>query len=252
MSQGPDALTQKERETLRLLVGGHDAKSIARHLGLSVHTVNERLRDARRKMGTSSSREAARLLLDAEGNPPQLLGDKRFGDASAAAQVASSPHRPQGSGSLRRTGWMIGGIAMSLALAFLTFTALSGGSEGAAAPPAAPLAASAAETAAVAAGKQWLALLDAGKWDASYAATGKTFRSLNTLAKWTEVSQRVRTPLGAMLSRELKTVDFVPAPPQGYWIVKFRTDYAGKAGATETLSLAWEDGAWKVAGVTID
>lgn len=248
MSHGPDALTQKEKETLRLLVGGHDAKSIARHLGLSVHTVNERLRDARRKMGTSSSREAARLLLDVEGNTPKLLGDKRFGDASAPAPVEGSPHRPEGSGRLRRAGWMIGGIAMSLALAFYALTALSGSADTAAAPPAA----STAETAAVDAGRQWLALLDAGNWSASYAATGKTFRAPNTLAKWTEVSQRVRTPLGAMRSRNLVTVDFVPAPPQGYWIVKFRTDYAGKTGAIETLSLAWEDGAWKVAGVFID
>ena len=53
-------LTEKEKQTLRQLVSGHDAKSMARELGLSVHTVNERLRDARRKMAVSSSREAAR------------------------------------------------------------------------------------------------------------------------------------------------------------------------------------------------
>jgi DNA-binding CsgD family transcriptional regulator len=39
-------LTEKERQTLRLMVRGHDAKSIARSLDLSIHTVNERLRDA--------------------------------------------------------------------------------------------------------------------------------------------------------------------------------------------------------------
>ncbi|MDQ2763305.1 MAG: LuxR C-terminal-related transcriptional regulator, partial [Pseudomonadota bacterium] len=42
-------LSDKEKQTLRLIVRGHDAKSIARSLGLSVHTINERLRDARRK-----------------------------------------------------------------------------------------------------------------------------------------------------------------------------------------------------------
>lgn len=77
------ALTEKEKQTLRLLVVGYDAKSMARHLGLSVHTINERLRDARRKMSVSSSREAARLLLDAEGEAPKYLGDKRLGDAAA-------------------------------------------------------------------------------------------------------------------------------------------------------------------------
>ena len=39
------ALTEKEKQTLRLLVIGYDAKSMARHLGLSIHTINERLRD---------------------------------------------------------------------------------------------------------------------------------------------------------------------------------------------------------------
>ena len=45
-----EALSEKEKQTLRLIVRGHDAKSTARTLGLSVHTINERLREARRKM----------------------------------------------------------------------------------------------------------------------------------------------------------------------------------------------------------
>lgn len=78
------ALTEKEKQTLRLIVRGHDAKSVARSLGLSVHTINERLRDARRKMAVSSSREAARLLLEAEGGDfgpatPDLSGDGESG-----------------------------------------------------------------------------------------------------------------------------------------------------------------------------
>ena len=66
VESGSWALSEKEKQTLRLIVRGHDAKSIARDLGLSVHTINERLRDARRKMAVSSSREAARLLLEVE------------------------------------------------------------------------------------------------------------------------------------------------------------------------------------------
>src|SRR3546814_9901564 len=73
---GIQALTEKEKETLRLLVDGHDAKSMARHLGLSVHTINERLRDARRKMSASSSREAARQLREIEGRHLEILRDK--------------------------------------------------------------------------------------------------------------------------------------------------------------------------------
>ena len=66
------ALTEKEKQTLRLMVRGHDAKSIARSLGLSVHTINERLRDARRKLAVSSSREAARMRAIVEGLRPEV------------------------------------------------------------------------------------------------------------------------------------------------------------------------------------
>ena len=45
MAHNVHALTEKEKQTLRLLLAGHDAKSMARKLDLSVHTVNERLRD---------------------------------------------------------------------------------------------------------------------------------------------------------------------------------------------------------------
>ncbi len=56
------ALTDKELEILRLLAAGHTVKSIAAELGRSESSINERLRDARRKTGVSSSRELARLL----------------------------------------------------------------------------------------------------------------------------------------------------------------------------------------------
>ena len=247
MSQGLDALTEKEKQTLRLLVSGYDAKSMARHLGLSVHTINERLRDARRKLAVSSSREAARQLRDVEGTAPELLGDKALRDASPATAVATLHQQPESSGTLRRAGWIVGGVFMTLALALAALTSLTGGAETVASTPAV----SASETAVLDASRQWMALLDAGNWEQSYLATSKAFRSVNTLQTWTDISRQVRTPLGAMQSRVLVAVDFAPTP-QGYWIVKFRSDYAGKPGAIETLSLVNEDGSWKVAGIVID
>lgn len=249
MNSALAALTDKEKQTLRLLLGGYDAKSMARYLGLSVHTVNERLRDARRKLGTSSSREAAHLLGEAEAPTPaalpQLLGDKPLGASPPMISAQPAPHREAGP---PRTGWIIGALAMSFALALSAYAALSGTAVTTPAPPAA----AAAETAAVEAGRQWLALLDAGDWAGSYAASGSAIRQLNPLAKWTEVQERVRPPLGAMLSRDLVTVNFAPAPPSGYWIVKFRSTYANRASVIETLSLAWEDGRWKVTGIMLD
>ena len=61
MPDGYDSLTEKEKETLRLVVRGHDAKSMARQLSLSVHTINERLRAARRSNSAAPISQARRM-----------------------------------------------------------------------------------------------------------------------------------------------------------------------------------------------
>lgn len=255
MTAGLDALTEKEKDALRLLLRGHDAKSSARELGLSVHTVNERLREALRKLGVTSSREAVRRLLAEEGKTPEApsetLGDKALGDASegdaAADRTASATRRLPVLAT-------IGVLAMSLVLAALLVPA-SPLSVLPAAAPASVLAASTAETDAAAAARaaeNFLKLVDESRWTESYAATGAEFRRLNTLAAWSEVSQRVRPPLGKVLTRDLVGNEWVPAPPAGYRLIKFRSAYANGTQQTESLSLAWEDGAWKVAGITFD
>ncbi len=255
MTTGIDALTERERHTLRLILRGHDAKSAARELGLSVHTINERLRDARRKLGVTSSREAARRLLAEEGEQtPEILGDKAIGDApeaiAAALMTASATRRWAGS---RPALALIGVFAMSLVLAALLFPA-SPLSVMAPAPIAARASAAAESEAAAAAraAEDFLMLIDENRWAESYAATGTEFRRLNTLERWSEVSARARPPLGKLLTRDLVGNEYVPAPPEGYRLVKFRSSYAGGTRQTESLSLAWEDGAWKVAGITFD
>jgi DNA-binding CsgD family transcriptional regulator len=263
MMTGPDALTSKEKETLRLILRGHDAKSSARELGLSVHTVNERLREARRKLGVTSSREAARRLLAEEGeapeNPPQFHADKALGDA-AEAPIAADMTAPAN----LRWAWFglgpglaltsIGVLAMSLIFAALLLPAslVSTPTAPAVSAAAATTAAEPDVAAAARAAEDFLALVDEGRWAESYAATGAQFRQLNTLERWTEVSEQVRPPLGKTLTRDIVGNEFVPAPPQGYQLIKFRSTYANGTQQTESVSLAWEEGAWKVAGVTFE
>ena len=55
-----------------------------------------------------------------------------------------------------------------------------------------------------------------------------------------------------MISRILISQENLPAPPYGYEVVKFRTAFANKADAVETVSLDREDGRWRVVGVTIE
>jgi DNA-binding CsgD family transcriptional regulator len=112
----PEALTDKELEILRLLAGGHTVKSIATRLDRSEASINERLREARRKTGVGSSRELARLL-DA-----QKIWDKNIdlsADASSA-EIEAGP--PPGRGRWSK-GQMMMLIAIPLAAAGLLLTA---------------------------------------------------------------------------------------------------------------------------------
>lgn len=249
MSHGYHALTEKEKQTLRLLLTGYDAKSMARHLGLSVHTINERLRDARRKLGTSSSREAARLLRGIEDQDPELLGDKGLGDAPAPGTAQTVLQPAQGDGKWRRTGWIVGGSVMTISLALLALAALSGGGD---VPAAAPPAVSSAQSPAVDAALRWLALVDGEDWKGAYAETGQSFRRNNTVEGWTAAATGVRAQYGVTSGRSLISSEWMPAPPNGYRIVKFRATTSKRGAIVETLSLAEEGGAWKMVGIVID
>jgi DNA-binding CsgD family transcriptional regulator len=240
-----DALTEKEKQTLRLIVRGHDAKSVAVTLGLSVHTINERLRDARRKLAVSSSREAARLLLDAE--TPENLGDTRIGDDADRAANDQEQAPVIGAGpARRRLPLLIGVMLMTFALGLLALTLLPGTNQAPPPPTTAPA------TPAPDAARQFLELVDAGRWTDSYARFGAAFRKLNSEAVWSEVSQRVRPPLGAVVSRAVLSRETIPVPPAGVEMLKFRTRFATGGEKVETVTLNQEGGDWKVVGVTIE
>lgn len=108
-----------------------------------------------------------------------------------------------------------------------------------------------AEAEAERAARDWLLLSDQGRWRDGWSATSNSFRKLNTLERWIEVSQKVRVPLGAVISRTSIGQDRVPVPPSGVEVIKFRTSFLNKADAVETVSLAREDGEWKVVGISI-
>jgi DNA-binding CsgD family transcriptional regulator len=252
-TSGLEALTEKEKQTLRLIVRGHDAKSTARTLDVSVHTINERLREARRKLAVSSSREAARLLLQAEdaATPPapQSHADEEIGEAAPPPATHPEGAPDRGARWASRPRILTGVMLMTFVLGLLSLAAFL---------PTAPVPPQATDTAqetpdpqVVEAARRWLGIVDAGRWDDSYRATGTAFQKLNTVAMWAAASERVRTPLGAVVSRTFLSQENLPAPPSGYEVVKFRTRFANKGDAMETVTLDREDGVWRVVGVTI-
>ena len=101
-------LTEKELEILRLLTTGHTVKSIAARLGRSETSINERLRDARRKTGVGSSRELARCLA------AQKIWDKNF-DLSSPHFETEGEVQPAVDGRNGSKGTLVMLIALPLA-----------------------------------------------------------------------------------------------------------------------------------------
>lgn len=255
------ALTEREKETLRLILRGHDAKSIAGELGLSVHTVNERLRDARRKLNVSSSREAARRLAQEEQHHPQILADKDLGVVQApTTPLGGARAEPILSGGYRPV-WLAGGmLIMSLLIAVaalsLAFNGhIASGSE--AAQQAAPAGAvsSPVDPAAAEAARRWVALLDSQQWGESWRATASLFRSQISAAQWTEKVQPLRQTLGAVSLRTVQNdtrTSVLPGVPVGdYEVIQFKTSFANNPASVETVALAKDGSEWRVAGYFI-
>ncbi len=249
MPEGYDVLTEKEKETLRLVVRGHDAKSLARELSLSVHTINERLRVARRKLSVTSSREAARLVFEHEkpayeNSAYKNLGEA-FSDEGAAEPVSPASCRQAGLG---RAFFVAGAIVMLSILAALALFSQSANQPS----DEPPQEIASSDRAVDQAARAWLAVVDLGDWSASFEAAGKAFRDMNTLEGWSEASEEVRAPLGTVASRELVESKFLNAPPRGYRSVTFRTTYSVAGEVMEEVTLEREESGWRVVGYIIE
>jgi DNA-binding CsgD family transcriptional regulator len=78
-------LLEREKQILRLIAKGYDTKAVSRELKITGNVVNERLREVRRKLYVTSSREAARFLASAEDEPHKKFVPKQFGIEGTAA-----------------------------------------------------------------------------------------------------------------------------------------------------------------------
>lgn len=258
MNDALTSLNERERETLRLLLAGHDAKSISREHRLSVHTVNERLRAARRKLGVSSSREAARLLAQAEGQAPDFPAPKEFGmDRHGEGVARTAPTGPLS--WPRRHLWRFGGVLLMILAIAAAFLLANGTGE---IPPPRDTAEQAARSPSPSLwadseslALDWLHLVDQQKWSESWRKAGTIFRSQISGDDWASAIVPVRKPLGAVLSRALASATraaSLPGAPEGeYEILVFQTDFAARKGAKETVVLAREPTGWGVSGYFI-
>ena len=269
MNNAIDALTEKEKEALRLLLAGHDAKSSAQELDISVHTVNDRLRNARRKGGVSSSREAARILGDAEDAAPQKAVHQDLGSANISPVEDDPEVAKVEVGEKSPTAWQSKGVIIMTTFAVLIAAgaAISFGMPSSenfssddvsttasdnAFEASPPLQRSASEEEA----REWLALVDAGDIEGSRAASSESMRERYPEGLW-EIGVLLRqNNFGSMVSRRLVSVDKRGAHEAGavgeFEMLVFEADYARERGVREQVFMRKIEGEWVVVDFTGD
>lgn len=112
------------------------------------------------------------------------------------------------------------------------------------------------QQAATTAAEQWVALVDAGQYGASWDQASSSFKANITKPDWMKALDNVRTPLGNMRTRQFKSAVFkteLPnVPPGKYYIIQYRTKFANAPDTIETIVPELEkDGKWRVSGYLI-
>jgi Protein of unknown function (DUF4019) len=138
---------------------------------------------------------------------------------------------------------------MKFAVAVLSFAVLF-----AAAPSV--LGADHTEAAAESACRAWLALVDSRNYAESWNAASSFFRQSIPQSQWQTAAANARAPLGALISRKLRSATFtrtVPGAPEAeYVIVIFTSSFETRGSGIETVtSMVDADGTWRVSGYYI-
>lgn len=102
----------------------------------------------------------------------------------------------------------------------------------------------------------WITHADAAGYADTWETAAPVFKASITVDAWTQAIKSVRDPLGAVQSRAEDSITMatsLPGVPDGnYAVLQYKTAFANKAGAVETLVLALDtDAQWKVAGYFI-
>jgi hypothetical protein len=109
---------------------------------------------------------------------------------------------------------------------------------------------------AVEAAKKWLALVDRGEYGKSWETAAGYFKAAAGKKHWEQTGAAVRSPLGKVIIRKLKSRQYVtslPGAPDGeYVVIQFETSFEKKKSSVETVTpMKEEDGTWRVSGYYI-
>lgn len=103
---------------------------------------------------------------------------------------------------------------------------------------------------------KWLAVVDAGKYRASWDLASKTFQASVSKTQWVLGMERARRFYGEVLSREFKDSAYAVNPPDfapgEYEMVRFKVRLRIQGPATEAVFMEMKSyGVWQVAGYAI-
>ena len=109
---------------------------------------------------------------------------------------------------------------------------------------------------ALAAAKTWLGQVDQGNYTESWQDAAGYFKKAVTQDQWLQSMKAYRQPLGKVLSRVLKSLNYtetLPGAPDGHYVViRFNTSFENKSAAVETVTpMLCRDGVWRAAGYFI-
>jgi len=107
---------------------------------------------------------------------------------------------------------------------------------------------------ALATAKAWVSQIDAGNYEASYAAGGDALHEKVDLNKWSSVLQTFRTPWGEVVNRTQTSHIYKPngfAGAEGeFMVIAYNTSFKKLDDGMEVVVLKWEEGKWRPAGYT--
>ena len=109
---------------------------------------------------------------------------------------------------------------------------------------------------ATAAAEQWLGLVDQGKFNGSWLEASTYFRNVTTKQQWKQQVSVWRSALGSVVSRKLRTVQYLttmPGAPDGeYVMIQYDTSFTHKKSAIEVVVPMMDaDGKWRVSEYSI-
>jgi hypothetical protein len=112
------------------------------------------------------------------------------------------------------------------------------------------------EKSALSAAENWLAIVDAGKYAASWKEAAELLKNAVKPEQLELSMKATRQPLGKVISRKMQTKSYktsLPGAPDGeYVVIQFDTSFENKKKAIETVTPMLEkDGKWRVSGYYI-